>query len=107
VEVREIRVEFKKTVSDGDYGNETYAVAFTVALDESADYLEFASELSGQASDVVLERLKDSTSEGVRSALETPAEREARWKREQFYFFGCRDPREEPSPPLLGDDDPF
>ena len=37
MEIREVRVEFKKTVSDGNYGNETYSVVFTSTLDEPTD----------------------------------------------------------------------
>ena len=84
MEVREIRVEFKKTVSDGNYGNETAQVGFTISLDKSVEsYLEVAAELTGQASDEVLRILHNSTSEGVRNALETKEEREARWAHEQ------------------------
>ena len=82
MEVREVRVEVRKTVSDGDYGNETFTVAYTATLAPEDSETTEAHELAAAAYEVVLSRLKRSVSERVREALETRDEREARWKAE-------------------------
>ena len=83
-DVREVKVEFRKTVSDGSYGNETYSIAFTATLDELTDQAqEIAFTLADQAHAEVLAHLRASTSEAIRRALETPEEREARQQRER------------------------
>src|SRR5262245_66473907 len=81
--VREVSLEFKKTVSDGNYGNETYSVAYTAVLDEHDDHGDDAVLMATRAHDVVLERLRASTSEVLRQNLESPAEAEARRDRER------------------------
>jgi len=83
MEIREVRVEVKKMVSDGNYGHEVYTVAVTATIDEEETWNESAHRLATQAYDIVLAHLKDSRSDGVRQALETRAEREARWDRER------------------------
>lgn len=90
-EVKEIHVEFRKTVSDGNYGNETYSVAYTATMTPEVDALDAgtgapfarAVELANMARAVVYERLKASPNEGIRSAMETTEEREARYARER------------------------
>jgi hypothetical protein len=85
-EIREVRVEVRKTVSDGSYGNETASVAFTATVGEDVSFTAGASlalQLTGLAHDTVLSRLRGSTNEQIRMALETPEEREARQTRER------------------------
>jgi hypothetical protein len=83
VESTEVRVGVRKTVSDGSYGNETVDVAFTATLDPGEAAQSVAFRLAEQASVVVLSRLRGSTNEYIREALETPEEREARRERER------------------------
>ncbi|HEV2123203.1 MAG TPA: hypothetical protein VGW38_10565 [Chloroflexota bacterium] len=81
--VTEVTVEFKKTVSDGNYGNETFSVSYTAAIDEGED-ANFAIEaLTEQAREHATRRLKESQNEGIRYAMETPEEREARYAKER------------------------
>ncbi len=81
--VTEIHVEFKKTVSDGNYGNETYSVSFTAQLDEGEQGDTAARDLALLAREHVTTRLKESQNEGIRYAMETPEEREARYAKER------------------------
>jgi len=84
MDVREVRVGFRKTVSDGQYGNETYEVSLYADLsqDEDADPVGTGHFLAGLARVLVLEHLARSKSDAVRDALMTADEREARWKAE-------------------------
>jgi hypothetical protein len=72
-----IRVQFRKTVSDGNYGNETHEVSYTLPAPATEDY---TVELQRQAESAVLARLRASTNEGIRLALMTEEEREAYYK---------------------------
>ena len=98
MEIREIRVECQKMVSDGAYGNERLTVGLTVSLGENEtprEALTWAQSLVDQAYDIVLERLKRSISAGIRDSLETRAEREARWEEERQALREAQTHREE------------
>jgi pyruvate-formate lyase-activating enzyme len=84
-ELKEIHIGFKKTVSDGSYGNETHEARLTVtptAADDGVDVRKvlelFATILEGH----VNSRFRQSPSDHIRYAMESPEEREARYKRE-------------------------
>ena len=99
-----MRVAFKKTVSDGAYGNETAQVDFVVTVAEDESVEASTHDLLDQAHDAVLDRLKASENEGVRAALETREEREARWVKEQDEL---RARRAAPEPGVKDEDSPF
>ena len=87
MDVREVRVECQKMVSDGAYGNERISIGFTITLGEDetpAAALGWAEMLTDQAYEVVLDRLKRSISQGIRESLETRAEREARYEQDRL-----------------------
>jgi hypothetical protein len=106
MEIREVRVECRKLVSDGAYGNEQYSVALTATIDEEATWNESAHRLATQAYDIVLAHLKTSRSDGVRDALETREEREARWDHERE---ALRQGQVQPAPhePIDQSENPF
>lgn len=86
MDVREVTVECRKMVSDGAYGNETYTVIFKAVAPEGDTRgwaLETAESLAEEAYALVVDRLKQSISAGIRESLETRQEREARWDRER------------------------
>ena len=83
MELREVRVEFRRTVSDAAYGNETYSVAFTATVDVDEAPRAVAFHLAAEAHKVVMSRLRGSTNEQVCRAVETPEERPARQERER------------------------
>lgn len=87
-----MRVDYGRTVGDGQYGSERLTVGITATLDgpldpnhpfDQARLRDIAADLTQELRSVVLEELKHSPSEGVRQALETREEREARWDRER------------------------
>jgi hypothetical protein len=80
MDVREVRVSFRKTVGDGNYGNETVEVGLTAAPDPGLSVEEATRVLAIEARDAVVGQLARSTNETVRDALLTPEEREARWR---------------------------
>lgn len=81
--ITEVHVEYKRTVSDGSYGNETYSVSYTAALEPEDDSVAAVEALTEQAHERVTTRLKESLNEGIRYAMETPEEREARYAKER------------------------
>jgi uncharacterized Zn finger protein len=91
-EIREVTVEFRKTVSDGSYGNETYSVRFTATPDADEPWTGVAFRLAHKAHDTVLSRLRGSTNEQIQYALMTPEEREARRERERAEREAEREP---------------
>ena len=81
LEIREVRVEARKMVSDGAYGNEAYTVGFTAAVGGDVALeatLEELTQLGERAYAIVLDRLRASISQGIRESIETRDEREAR-----------------------------
>lgn len=83
MQVEQIRVEFTKTVSDGSYGNERHTVGLTVTVAEGETAMDWLHSLSAMLEEHVNSRLKQSRSDGIRSAVETTEEREARYARER------------------------
>jgi len=83
MKVTEIRVEFRKTVSDGNYGNETFSASLTGVCAQDDDAVAEAHLLCEDARHVVLGQLRQSQSPRIQRALETPEEREARVRREE------------------------
>ncbi|MGH2356301.1 MAG: hypothetical protein ACRDJN_32245 [Chloroflexota bacterium] len=84
--IREVRVEFRKTVSDGNYGNETFSASYTVVLAEGEDGGGVTQALCVQLREHVYARLKESPNAGIRQALETPEERQARYEAERAQY---------------------
>ena len=76
--VSEVRVTFRKVVSDRVYGNEVAEVALTAAIGGQQDAGEVAAALAVEARRLVTEQLRGSPSEHVQHAVETRQEREAR-----------------------------
>jgi hypothetical protein len=81
-EVKEIQVGFRKTVSDGNYGNETHEARLTVTVAEGETATDWLRSLSTMLEDHVNCCFKQSRNDGIRYAVETTEEREARYKRE-------------------------
>jgi hypothetical protein len=81
-EVKEVQVGFRKTVSDGNYGNETHEARLTVTIAEGEMATDWLRSLSTMLEDHVNFCFKQSRNDGIRYAVETTAEREARYKRE-------------------------
>lgn len=107
-----IHVQFRKTVSDGNYGNETHEVSYTVTAPETEDC---TVELQQRAESAVLARLKASANEGIRLALMSEEERDAHYEaqrreRERRYEAerAARAAKTEDSSAMLNrDDTPF
>jgi hypothetical protein len=85
-EVKELQVGFRKTVSDGNYGNETHEARLTVTItaDDAGYGLEemlasFTTVLEGH----VNSRFRQSSNEHIRYVMESPEEREARRRQQQ------------------------
>ena len=83
MQITEIHVDFKATVSDGNYGNETYTVAFTATVLEGEGEQSAVAHLAGLAREHVYAALKHSPRDGIREALETEEERLARYERQR------------------------
>jgi truncated hemoglobin YjbI len=81
-EVKELQVGFRKTVSDGQYGNETHEARLTVTVAEGETATDWLRSLSTALEDHVNFCFKQSRNESIRYAMETTEEREARSKRE-------------------------
>jgi Golgi nucleoside diphosphatase len=81
-EVRELQVGFRKTVSDGNYGNEQHEARLTVTVAEGETAMDWLRSLSTMLEDHVTFCFKQSRNDGIRYAMETTEEREARYKRE-------------------------
>jgi hypothetical protein len=81
--VTEVRVAFKKMLSDGQYGHEVFDVAYTAEVGPEESSLDVAAHLCGLARDVALHHLKASASDVVQQGAETRDEREARRERER------------------------
>ncbi len=79
MQITEIHVDFKATVSDGNYGNETYTVAFTATLSPDEGQHSAVVHLAGLAREHVYGALKHSPRDGIRYALETAEEQERRY----------------------------
>jgi hypothetical protein len=82
-EVREIQVGFRKTVSDGNYGNETHEARLTVTVAEGESGVAFLRSLSLALEDHVNDRFRQSPNEHIRYAMESPEERQARQQQER------------------------
>jgi hypothetical protein len=80
MDVGEVRVSFRKTVSDGNYGNETYEVTQSGQPETEADRARLTEYLADLCRTFVVERLRRSANETVREALLTPAERQVAWR---------------------------
>jgi hypothetical protein len=81
-QVTELQVGFRKTVSDGSYGNETHEARLTVTVAEGESGVAFLRSLSLALEDHVNDRFRQSPNEHIRYAMETTEEREARYQRE-------------------------
>ncbi len=104
MKITQIEVSYGRTVSDGNYGSERAKVALTSSVGEDEDYREVFTRLADQATDMAIAKLKQSTSERVLAAVETPEEREARWDRERDAARE-RAARPRPDPVLLDEED--
>jgi hypothetical protein len=82
-EVREIQVGFRKTVSDGNCGNETHEARLTVTVAEGESGVAFLRSLSLALEDHVNDRFRQSPNEHIRYAMESPEERQARQQQER------------------------
>jgi Arc/MetJ-type ribon-helix-helix transcriptional regulator len=85
-EVKEIQVGFRKTVSDGQYGNETHEARLTVttnAGDEGVGLDEVLAALATVLEGHVNSRFRQSPSEHIRYAMETTDERKERRQQER------------------------
>jgi hypothetical protein len=83
VNITQVRVEYGRTVSDGEYGSERATFELSSSVAEGEDFGEVADRLAEKATALVRARLKQSTSEKVLQAVETKEETEARWDRER------------------------
>lgn len=83
MQITEIRAEFRKTVSDGSYGNETASVTLVAQVQAGENTAAVQAALANQARDEVLRQLRASHNAEIARALETPEEREARRARER------------------------
>lgn len=73
MKITQLSVEFKKTVSDRDYGNETVAVQMTVDVDEAdGDPTGVAAVLLDRARQQVMVELGRSESLNLRRAINPP-----------------------------------
>jgi hypothetical protein len=81
-QVTELQVGFRKTVSDGNYGNEMYEARLTVTVAEGESAVDWLRSLSTTLEDHVNSRFRQSSNEHIRSTMETTEERQARYKRE-------------------------
>jgi hypothetical protein len=81
-EVKEVQVGFRKTVSDGQYGNEMHEARVTVTVAEGETATDWLRSLSTMLEDHVNFCFKQSRNDGIRYAVETTEEREARYKRQ-------------------------
>ena len=70
--VSQVTVDFKKTVSDGNYGNETANVQYVVLVDEGEDPDQVVREVIQRARGRAIEELSGSESISVRRALNPP-----------------------------------
>lgn len=70
--VSQVTVDFKKTVSDGNYGNETANVQYVVLLDEGEDADQVVREVITRARGRAMAELGGSESLSVRRALNPP-----------------------------------
>lgn len=82
-EVKELQVGFRKTVSDGNYGNETHEARLTVTIAEGETAVDWLRSLSTMLEDHVTFCLKQSRNDHIRYAMETTEEREARLQQER------------------------
>jgi hypothetical protein len=82
VRVEQIRVEFTKTVSDGSYGNERHMAGLTVTIAEGETAVDWLRSLSTAPENHINFCFKQSRNDGIRYAVETTEEREARYQRE-------------------------
>ncbi len=71
MQISQVTVEFRRTVSDGNYGNETAAMQFTIDIDrESGEDPQFVGKIALSAARAhVLAELKESGSLNIRRAL--------------------------------------
>ena len=83
MKITEVRVEYGRTVSDQQYGSERASVGLTSTVAEGEDWKQLFQELAEEATAAAIARLKQSTNEQVKQAVETPEEKEARWDRER------------------------
>ena len=83
MQVTDISAEFRKTVNDGNYGNETATVRLSAQLAEKESAPSLAAYLLDQARGHVLHQLRSSDNENVVNALETREERALRRLRER------------------------
>jgi len=82
-QVTQITVEYRRMVSDGNYGNETYSLIQTATIAPEDDPQLVAANLAAESRAVVLGRLRESQNDQVRYALETREEAEARRRAEE------------------------
>jgi hypothetical protein len=75
MQVTEVRAEYRKTVSDGNYGNETFSVALVGAVAEGEMAVTAAEGLTDLARRIVISELRRSANEHIRRAMMTPEER--------------------------------
>lgn len=83
MQITEIRGEFRKTVSDGNYGNETYSITLTATTGEGESPTQVALDLADRARAVVEQRLRTSNDRNIRRAVMTNKEREADYDAER------------------------
>lgn len=81
--ITEVRVAYGRVVTDGLDGKERSSVELVASVEEGDNYRVVAFQLADEARHLVRTQLKQSTSEQVLQAVETPEEREARWDRER------------------------
>jgi hypothetical protein len=83
VSVREVHVEYGRTISDGDYGSERWTVGLTAELERDEDADEVVADLGGRAQELVVGQFKTSTNERILRNVLPREEWEARLDRQR------------------------
>lgn len=97
MDITTVHVDFKATISDGNYGNETYTIAYTANVDAEESAGEAVETLARLAREHVYAQLKQSPRDGVRQALETAEEAEIRSARERAEYEATQERRRQHS----------
>lgn len=108
MKITQATVDFKKTVSDGNYGNETANVQYVVQIDDGEDPEEVVRQVITRARGRAIAELNGSESISVRRALNPPKRLcsecgEDLGDDESFAHEGCREKRRQRQERALAD----
>jgi hypothetical protein len=108
MQIREVEVEYSRTVSDGNYGSERYGMVLSALVNGHEDAEAVARELYGRARALAVAGLAGSDSPVVRRAVTPVTERERRhdayqtdrdaWERDAQRYVSKPDVDEEDDP---------